>query len=140
VNEPIFHGLEREGRLAENAIAAAGAHLGQWFHLDHEPHDPSPSAADAAATPTSTTNQEESMSSISDTLHALAARLEKFDDDALNKLEAIQASPVTAEAFDAIAALSGVNPSPVLTAVVGTLKALSAPQNAAAPVPVATTA
>ena len=133
MNAPIFHELERETQRAAHDLAAAVQHgaaeAAAWFHHD-QPHNPDLSAVPTMATET---NQEETMSALSDELHAAAERLAHFDDVALNKLEAVQGSPVTAEAFDALALLTGVSPAPVLTALVDALKALAAPQTAPAP-------
>jgi hypothetical protein len=106
-------------------LHAAESHAAALFRPAH----PSTSAATATATPT----KRENLMSLADELHSIATRLEKLDDETLSKLEVIQASPVTTEAFDALASLGGIDPSPVLTAVIGALKALAAPPAEPAP-------
>lgn len=62
---------------------------------------------------------------------SIAAKFEQVDKAAQAKLEAVKASPITADAFEVLYRLTGVNPSPELDAVLTLLKAL-APQPAAA--------
>ena len=68
------------------------------------------------------------MSQLSDTLLNVAARLEKFDEEAILRLEAIQGSDITRELLGVVAALTHVNPTPEFNAVVTLLKAFVPPQ------------
>ena len=92
----------------------------QWAHLRHHPA----SAASAAATATiETTPREEPVSAFTDGLHNLAQRLERYDEEALAKFEAVQATGVTKELFGVVAGLTHVDPTPEFNAVVTLLKA-----------------
>ena len=65
------------------------------------------------------------MSQISDFLHQAAAKLEHYDDEALAKLDAVQANPRTAEAFSLIHAVSHVDPGPYFDSALGILRLLA---------------
>lgn len=105
-------------RHVEDAIEGEFRKL--WNRPPHQPSPPAP-----AATATIEPDTQEEPVNLSADLHALATRLESFDEDALAKLEAVKGSPLTADAFEAVAGLVHVDPSPALTAVIAALKAFA---------------
>ena len=63
--------------------------------------------------------------SLSADLHAVAARLENYDDDTLAALDAVKANPATADAFAVLRDLTGFNVNPgIITLVTSGLTAL----------------
>jgi len=103
---------------------------GNWFE-SHLPGHHHTSAAQPAATATiGTATPGGPVSQLSDTLHNLAAKVEHFDDEALNGLVAVKANPKTAEAFALIRAVSHVDPGPYFDSAVDILRLLDGQINA----------
>jgi hypothetical protein len=94
-----------------------------WAHLRHhgQSQTPAPGPVTLAAAP-----PEESIHmSLSADLHAVANRLENYDDDTLAALDAVKANPATADAFAVLRDLTGFNVNPsIITLVTSGLTAL----------------
>lgn len=74
-----------------------------------------------------------SVAEIENDIRTVAAKFEQVDKAALGKLDAVQANPKTAEAFELIAAVAHVDPGPFFDAAVSTLRVLAG-QAASVPV------
>lgn len=66
-----------------------------------------------------------SVAEIENDIKVVAAKFEQVDKAALNKLDAVQANPKTAEAFELIAAVAHVDPGPFFDSAVDILKVLA---------------
>lgn len=66
-----------------------------------------------------------SVAEIEADIHAVAAKFEQVDKAALGKLDAVQANPKTAEAFELIAAVAHVDPGPFFDGAVNILRLLA---------------
>lgn len=111
MTDHIFRDLETEAQRLGHGITS----------LFHHPHP--------SATITPSTTEEAPVSVFTDLrtdVHHLAGKLDAFDDDAISKLQAVQANPETATVFDALTDLTHLSlPTGILSSAVSVLKTIA---------------
>jgi hypothetical protein len=110
MTEHIFEAIEAEAQRIGHGITSR-------FHHPHP-----------SATITTSSTKEDPVSVFTDLkadVHQLAGKLDDFDDDAISKLEAVQANPETATVFAALTDVSHLTlPTGILSSAVSVLEAI----------------
>jgi hypothetical protein len=119
----IFGELARDWDSIEHAVTS---------HLHHA------SAPPAATTATIEPATQEEPVSLADDLRGFASHLDVIGEEAVTKAEAVLANPATAEGFDILHALTGLNvPAAAVSSALGGLKGILAMAAPAQPAPAA---
>lgn len=105
----------------------------EWRHLRHPHASAEQAAAAVTINPDTPGGTVISVAEIEQDIRTVAAKFEQVDKAALGKLDAVQANPKTAEAFELIAAVAHVDPGPFFDSAVSVLRVLAG-QAASVPV------